>query len=99
MAGLAARGHDVTICHTGSHELPEVEAHRHIHTDVRDHASLAATIGAEDWDAAIVTYGRLRTIAEVLVGRADHVISVGGGPAYRGYFCLLYTSPSPRDIS
>ena len=86
VAGLAARGHDVTICHTGSHELPETDPFRHIHTDVRDHDALAATIGAEDWDVAIVTYGRLRTIAEVLVGRADHVISVGGGPAYRGYF-------------
>lgn len=86
VAGLEARGHDVTICHTGSHELAEVEHLRHIHTDVRDHDALAATIGAESWDAAIVTYGRLRTIAEVLVGRVGHFVSVGGGPAYRGYF-------------
>ena len=66
VAGLAARGHDITICHTGSHELPEVDGYRHIHTDVRDHDALASTIGSEAWDAAIVTYGRLRTIAEVL---------------------------------
>ena len=54
VAGLESRGHDVTICHTGSHELAEVEHLRHIHTDVRDHDALAATIGAESWDVAIV---------------------------------------------
>ena len=30
------------------------------------HPTLASTIGSEAWDAAIVTYGRLRTIAEAL---------------------------------
>ncbi|MDG1878488.1 MAG: NAD-dependent epimerase/dehydratase family protein [Acidimicrobiales bacterium] len=86
VAGLEGRGHEVVICHTGTHELPEVEHLRHIHTDVRNEASLTATIGAETWDVAVVTYGRLRTIASVLAGRVGHFISVGGGPAYRGYF-------------
>ena len=86
VAGLAERGHDITICHTGNHELPEVDGYPHIHTDVRDHDALASTIGSEEWDAAIVTYGRLRTIAEVLRGQVGHFVSVGGGPAYRGYF-------------
>ena len=93
VAGLAARGHDITICHTGSHELPEVDGYRHIHTDVRDHDALASTIGSEAWDAAIVTYGRLRTIAEVLRGQVGHFVSVGGGPAYRGYFDPWRHSP------
>ena len=93
VAGLEARGHEVVICHTGSHELPEVDHLRHIHTDVRDEAALAATIGAETWDVAVVTYGRLRTIASVLAGRVGHFISVGGGPAYRGYFDPWRYSP------
>lgn len=91
--GLESRGHEVTICHTGGHEVPEVMHLRHIHTDVRDEAALTATIGAEEWDAAVVTYGRLRTIASVLAGRVDHFISVGGGPAYRGYFDPWRHSP------
>ncbi len=86
VAGLEARGHEVTICHTGGHEVDEVMHLRHIHTDVRDEAALQATIGAEEWDVAVVTYGRLRTIAEVLVDRVGHFVSIGGGPAYRGYF-------------
>ena len=86
VAGLEARGHEVTICHTGSHEVAEVEHLRHIHVDVRDHELLASTIGSETWDTAIVTYGRLRTISDVLAGQVGHFISVGGGPAYRGYF-------------
>jgi len=86
VGGLTDRGHDVTICHTGRHEIDELLDLRHIHTDVRDGDALAATIGAETWDVAIVTYGRLRTIAEVLNDRVGHFISVGGGPAYRGYF-------------
>jgi len=93
VAGLAERGHDITICHTGSHELPEVDGYRHIHTDVREHDALASTIGSEAWDAAIVTYGRLRTIAEVLRGQVGHFVSVGGGPAYRGYFDPWRHSP------
>lgn len=86
VAGLEARGHDVTICHTGSHELDEVAHLPHIHCDVRDHDSFAEAMGDREWDVAVVTYGRLRMIAEVLAGRVGHFVSVGGGPAVRGYF-------------
>ena len=86
VAGLEARGHEVTICHTGSHEVDEVMHLRHIHCNVRDRDSLQEAIGTEHWDVAVITYGRLRTIAEVLKGRVGHFVSVGGGPALRGYF-------------
>lgn len=86
VAGLEARGHDVTICHTGGHEVDAVMHLRHLHCDVRDETALRETVGVEDWDVAVVTYGRLRTIAEVLVDRVGHLVSVGGGPALRGYF-------------
>jgi nucleoside-diphosphate-sugar epimerase len=86
VAGLEARGHHVTICHTGGHEVDEVMHLPHIHCDVRDRDALADAIGSREWDVAIVTYGRLRTIAEVLEERVGHFVSVGGGPALRGYF-------------
>jgi nucleoside-diphosphate-sugar epimerase len=86
VAGLEARGHDVTVCHTGAHELPEVAHLPHLHGDVRDPAALHEMLGATEWDVAVVTYGRLRAIAEVLAGRVGHLVSVGGAPAYRGYF-------------
>ena len=86
VAGLEARGHDVTVCHTGNHEVDEVLHLPHIHCDVRDRDSLTEAIGSKDWNVAVVTYGRLRTVAEVLKGRVGHFVSVGGGPALRGYF-------------
>ncbi len=86
VSGLETRGHDVVLCHSGAHEVPEVMHLRHIHTDVRDEQALSMTIGAEEWDAAIVTYGRLRTISKVLADRVGHFVSIGGGPALRGYF-------------
>ncbi len=35
---------------------------------------------------AIASYGRLRSIADVLVGRVGRLLSIGGVPVYRGYF-------------
>ncbi len=86
VAGLEARGHDVTICHTGAHELAEVEHLRHVHCDVRDAGAVRHAVGNTEWDVAVVTYGRLRAIAEVLAGSIGHLVSVGGAPAYKGYF-------------
>ena len=86
VAGLEARGHQVTICHTGAHEVDEVMHLPHLHCDVRDEGALRDALGDREWDVAVITYGRLRTIAEVLRDRVGHFVSVGGGPAYRGYF-------------
>ena len=86
VAGLERRDHEVTVCHSGAHEVDEVLHLPHIHCDVRDESSLRSAIGDRDWDVAVVTYGRLRTIAGVLRGHIGQFVSVGGGPAYRGYF-------------
>jgi len=42
-------------------------------------------IGNQTFDLCISAYGRLRRIAELMVGRIGRFISVGGAPAYRGY--------------
>jgi len=84
--GLEARGHDVTILHSGNHEVPEVEQFRHLHCDPFDAASLRAALGDETFDVTLATYGRLRAIAEVVKGRTGRIISVGGVPVYRGFF-------------
>jgi nucleoside-diphosphate-sugar epimerase len=84
--GLIDRGHEVAILHRGTHERretpPEVE---HIHADPYDMASLSAAIGDRTFDLSVVMYGRLRRIAELLVGRTDRFVSVGGVPAIRGW--------------
>ena len=64
--GLDERGVDLTILHSGKHEVPEVERFRHLHGDVFSDDGLRAALGAETFDIAIASYGRLRSIADVL---------------------------------
>ena len=86
LEGLERRGYEVTMMHTGRHELPEVQHVPHIHCAVHDVDETRAGLGDRTFDVAIVTYGRLRMLAELLQGRIGKLISIGGVPAYRGYF-------------
>jgi nucleoside-diphosphate-sugar epimerase len=84
--GLLARGYRVAMLHTGAHEIDEIpESVEHIHTDPYDADALRGALGERTFDVCIATYGRLRRIAEIMVGRCGKFISAGGGPAYRGY--------------
>ncbi len=86
--GLVARGHLVTILHTGRHEvdeLPPSEVVAHWHADPFDRRSFSDALDGRTFDVVLVMYGRLRMIAETLVGRAGRVISIGGVPVYPGF--------------
>ena len=92
--GLLERGYTVAILHTGRHEVDEIPAEvEHIHTNPFDESELKAAIGSRTWDSVIATYGRLRVTAQVFVGKTGKFISVGGGPAYRGYMNAEATFP------
>jgi nucleoside-diphosphate-sugar epimerase len=84
--GIEARGFDLTILHTGKHELAELDHLEHVHTNPFDGEALAAGIGDRTFDVVVVTYGRLRMIAELFAGRCEQFISIGGVPAHRGFF-------------
>jgi nucleoside-diphosphate-sugar epimerase len=84
--GLEARGYEVTILHSGNHEVPEVAHLRHLHGDVFSDDGLRDALGDETFDVAIASYGRLRSIASVLAGRIGRLLSIGGVPVYRGFF-------------
>ena len=84
--GLEVRGFDVTILHSGNHEVPEVDHLRHLHGDVFSDDGLRAVLGDETFDITIAAYGRLRSIADVLTGRTGRILSIGGVPVYRGFF-------------
>ncbi|HEY3736962.1 MAG TPA: NAD-dependent epimerase/dehydratase family protein [Jatrophihabitans sp.] len=86
VGGLAKRGFEVTVMHSGNHEVHEVADFRHLHTDVFDQDALSAALGAETFDVVIAAYGRLRAIAEVMKGRVGHLLSIGGAPVYHGFF-------------
>lgn len=84
--GLVARGHDVTILHRGLHEHAETPTEvTHLHADPYDVSSLEGVLHGQTFDVTMVMYGRLRRIAELMVGRTARLLSVGGVPAYRGW--------------
>jgi nucleoside-diphosphate-sugar epimerase len=86
VSGLAARGFSVTIFHSGRHELPEVAGFDHLHGDPFHEEGIRDALGGATYDVAVATYGRLRSIAEVLEGRVGRILSIGGAPVYRGFF-------------
>jgi nucleoside-diphosphate-sugar epimerase len=81
--GLLARGHAVTVFHTGRHEVPELPEVPHVHASPFDAEGIAAITG--EWDTVVATYGRVKLLAEHLAGRCGHLVVVGGVPVYQGY--------------
>ena len=77
--GLHARGWNVTILHGGQHEVEfSVPDIRHIHVDPHFEETLREGLGTESFDLVVAQYGRLRIIADVLKGRTERLIAVGG---------------------
>ncbi|MBV8949262.1 MAG: hypothetical protein JOZ99_00185, partial [Actinobacteria bacterium] len=84
--GLVARRHSVTILHRGTHEHAETpEVVQHAHVDPYDDDALGVWAGPRSFDVVIAMYGRLRSVARTMRGRAGRFLSVGGVPAYRGW--------------
>ncbi|MFN0026156.1 MAG: epimerase [Acidimicrobiales bacterium] len=86
--GLVDRGHQVTILHTGRHEvdtLPPQSVVPHIHADPFDEASFRDGLGNRNFDVVFAMYGRLRMLVDVLVGRTPRLFSIGGVPVYPGF--------------
>lgn len=84
--GLRERGYEVAILHSGRHELAEnPDDIEHIHTNPYSEADFREATSGREFDLCVAAYGRLRTIAEAMVGRCGQFVSIGGVPAYRGY--------------
>ncbi len=83
--GLLARGHEVTILHTGRHEVDTIPDHvEHVHTNPFRIEDVAGALGDRTFDVVYAMYGRLRDLAPFFVDRTDRFVAVGGIPAYRG---------------
>lgn len=77
--GLVERGFAVTILHGGQHEYEfAVPGIHHIHEDPHFREPLERGLGDTTWDLVVAQYGRLRVVAEVLVGRTQRVVAIGG---------------------
>src|ERR1700741_5135186 len=83
VSGLLARGHEVTIFHRGTHELPELAGVEHIHGDPHFRESIDQALGSPAFDTVLAMYGRVRHIAPALSVRCGRFIAIGGVPVYR----------------
>ena len=84
--GLLDRGYEVAIFHRGSHEIPEIPPEvEHIHGDPHFLETIEESLAGRTFDLAVVTYGRIRFLAQALAGKVGRFVSVGGVASYRGY--------------
>src|SRR5438094_10302946 len=82
------------LLHTGRHEVDEIPATvTHLHTNPFDDRAVRDVLNRAQFDLTIAMYGRLRRLAEIMRGRTARFISVGGGPAYRGYMNAAMCDP------
>ncbi|TYQ10501.1 UNVERIFIED_ORG: nucleoside-diphosphate-sugar epimerase [Gordonia westfalica J30] len=76
--GLEQRGYNVAMLNRGSHPLPELNDIELIKADPHFADTLAEGLGNKSFDLVLATYGRLRIMPEVLRGRTERLITVGG---------------------
>ena len=58
----------------------------HIRGDPHFAESIRNDLADRAWDVAVVTYGRIRLIADHLAGRTDRLVTIGGWPVLKGWF-------------
>src|SRR2546428_10618989 len=93
--GLLQRGYDVTIFHRGTHEVPEIPPEvEHIHADPHFRETLDAALVGRRFDLVVAAYGRIRFVAEALIGKTPRFIGICGGASYRGYVEPRATVPA-----
>lgn len=83
--GLLDRSYEVTVFHTGRHEVPDAPDVPHLHGDPFSEEGISEALGTRSFDVVVATYGRVRALANHLAGRCDHFLVVGGVPVYEGY--------------
>lgn len=97
--GLLERGYDVSILHRGTHDSdlipPQVGR---IIGDPHFRETLAEALGPATFDVVIATYGRIRYVAEEMVGRTGRFLAIGGPPSYRGMFVAESNFPPGMAI-
>ena len=82
------RGYELAIYHRGVHEVPLPDEVEHIHGDPHFAEAIAQDLGQRRFDLVVATYGRIRHLAEILRGRTDRFISIGGFPVMEGWMAV-----------
>jgi nucleoside-diphosphate-sugar epimerase len=91
---LLKRDYEVTILHRGVHEVDLPSHVEHIHADPHWRETIEEALAGKRFDLAVAIYGRLRYVAEALIGRTSRLISVGGALAvYKGWMRITDVNP------
>ncbi|MBI4203186.1 MAG: NAD-dependent epimerase/dehydratase family protein, partial [Chloroflexi bacterium] len=80
--GLIERGYDVVVLHGGQHEAEFAQPVEHVHADPHFAEILGQALTGRAFDLTVATYGRVRIIADVIKGKTQRLITVGGGGVY-----------------
>lgn len=88
VTGLLERGYQVSLLHTGQHEVGLPADVEHIHTDPHFEEPLTRALHRRTFDVVIATYGRVRIIADVVASKTGRLITVSGSAYAAG--------PDPR---
>jgi nucleoside-diphosphate-sugar epimerase len=91
--GMLERGYEVTLFHRGFHESDELPPVEHIHGDPHFRETIEESLAGRDFDVVLALYGRIRFLAEVMSGRCQQFVSVGGAPGIRGQMAPERVSP------
>lgn len=81
---LQLQGFQVTLFHSGTHEVEFGGPVEHIHGDARDRESIDACVAGRRWDIGICTSGRLLQLADALRGKISRLVGITGTPVYSG---------------
>lgn len=93
---LLGEGCDVSILHRGTHRANVPDTVTRLQADPYSKDGLLDALKGKRFDAVIVTYGRLRYVAQQLLGVTGRLISVGGAaPIYKGWGEM--TAPNPWE--
>ena len=97
--GLIDRGYTVSIMHRGTHETDLIpDSVERIIGDPHFRETIKGALGKRTFDLVIATYGRIRFVAEEMVGRTPRFIAIGGPPCYRGMMVPEANFPAGMPI-
>jgi nucleoside-diphosphate-sugar epimerase len=96
--GLLARGYQVSILHSGLHEVDFSAPVAHLHADAHDLQSLLSILGRQTFDVGIAMYGRLRHVTTALESRVGRLIAIGG-VFYEGWINDQFHSGSDGEMA
>ena len=92
--GLLKRGFEVTIFHSGNHEVDLPKSVEHLHGSAHFKESIENVIGSRSFELVVAMYGRLRHVAEALKGKTQRLIAIGGAP----YSAFVHGNRQPGGV-